>query len=731
MSFLNWILLGGIAAFTAPLIIHLLNRTRFKVVEWGAMHLLDAALQVNSQRIQWQSLLLLLLRCLIPVLLALGLARPVFTSLRSTGGDGDKSLVILIDNSISMQAETSGTTRFQHAIQQAQTLIKRQAPSTELSVWTIGGQPVDVLNGTTFDHARVSNKLESLPCGAGSIPVQSSLAAALKQVGTMQNASREIIVISDFQSHEWLAFGEGERAAVKQQLAAEKIPVQLTLLPVREATAKTNLSVTVEPLEQPLVVIDQVFRISAKVHNHGDLPAENVSIVLQVAGTEVASRRLTVPPNATTQAVFDCQIEAPGTHVVKVNIDDTAGLAGDNTSNQIVNVRTPLRVLLVDNQANLPELQRASGYLSLSLSPFQLGDAGKNYMLTRVINPNQLSKSELADHDVVVIGDAPRLSDQIAGEILAFVRQGGGLLLFSNGSIDKNWYNGRWGTASKTPLLPADYSPDAKPPLAITHISSEHSSHAALGFIRQLDSEDFSSVEVRAAVGLNLKSSGAAEPESHVLLKLDSGEALLVAKSYGAGNVLQFAISADTSDSNLPLRPVYVPLMQSLVQWLAIGVDSVRNATTGQTLAIKSSVRPMDETRTPAVQIATITLPDQSQVEQTLDIKGQLSFSETAFPGVYSVAIDLDPSNTKLGSIEHFAVNASSDESEPQFLTSQKLSELATATGASVAADAQELLTMQSLRANGREAWRWFLIVLVALLFVELWWQQRIARGPL
>lgn len=738
MSFLNWILLGGVAAFSAPLIIHLLNRTRFKVVEWGAMHLLDAALQVNSQRIQWQSLLLLLMRCLIPILLALGLARPVLTSWQAAGGAGDKSLVLLIDNSISMQAiGASGTTRFQQAILQAQAIIKQQAPSAELSLWSLGGQPVDILKGTTFDHARVANKLETLAGGAGSMDVQSSLATAIKQASAMQNASREVIILSDFQDHEWKTFSESERAAIKQQLAAEKIPIQLTYLPVREPIAKVNLSVTLEPLEQPLVVVDQIFRVSAQVRNHGDQPAESVSIVLQVAGTEVASRKIAIPPNGTTQAVFDCQIESPGMHVINITLEDEKGLPGDNTRHLVVQVRTPIKVLLVDKQASAPELQRSTGYLSLSLSPFQASDAGgKNNMLTRVIHPDQLTGSEIADHDVVVIGDASRLNDKTADDVAAFVRGGGGLLIFSANGIDKNWYNARWGAASKTPLLPADYLLEAKPLAKVAHISDELATHASLAFFKQLGIDDLPSVEVKNVLGLKLSpNSDSAELASQVLLKLDSAEPLLVApllvaKRFGAGNVLQFATAADTSDTNLPLRPIYVPLMQGLVQWLALGTDTVRNATTGQALTIKMPVLTEDKKAKVTEDAVLVTLPDRSQAEEKLDQAGQLIFNQTVFPGVYSVSWK-DPVDPKAMHVENYALNAPAEESELQFLTQPQLSELASATGASVAADVQELITMQSLRANGREVWRWFLLALVALLFVELWWQQRIARGPL
>ena len=77
MSFLNALLLGGMAAFSLPLIIHILNKRRYKNVQWGAMHLLAPVLRKNKQRIRIEQWLLLLLRIAIPVILALCLARPV------------------------------------------------------------------------------------------------------------------------------------------------------------------------------------------------------------------------------------------------------------------------------------------------------------------------------------------------------------------------------------------------------------------------------------------------------------------------------------------------------------------------------------------------------------------------------------------------------------------------------------------------------------------------------
>ena len=75
MTFLNGILAFGAIAALVPLLIHLFNRSRFKVVAWGAIHLLESVLRKNRRQIQLEQIILLIIRCIIPILLALALAR--------------------------------------------------------------------------------------------------------------------------------------------------------------------------------------------------------------------------------------------------------------------------------------------------------------------------------------------------------------------------------------------------------------------------------------------------------------------------------------------------------------------------------------------------------------------------------------------------------------------------------------------------------------------------------
>src|SRR5262245_50389854 len=74
--FESWLSAAAVAgsAVSIPVIIHLLNRRRFRVVEWAAMRFLLAAQRKNARRMRLEQILLLVVRCLIVLLLVLAMA---------------------------------------------------------------------------------------------------------------------------------------------------------------------------------------------------------------------------------------------------------------------------------------------------------------------------------------------------------------------------------------------------------------------------------------------------------------------------------------------------------------------------------------------------------------------------------------------------------------------------------------------------------------------------------
>ena len=76
MSFIQPFLLAALPLISLPIIIHLINRLRFKRVKWAAMEFLLKSRQKNRRRVLLEQLLLLFLRiCAVAAIAALIAAR--------------------------------------------------------------------------------------------------------------------------------------------------------------------------------------------------------------------------------------------------------------------------------------------------------------------------------------------------------------------------------------------------------------------------------------------------------------------------------------------------------------------------------------------------------------------------------------------------------------------------------------------------------------------------------
>ena len=83
MSFISGTFLTALVAALGPTIIHLLNRRRFRTIEWAAMDFLESAVRRSKRAVELRDLLLLFLRTLTVALFVLALAQPFWS-----GGNG-------------------------------------------------------------------------------------------------------------------------------------------------------------------------------------------------------------------------------------------------------------------------------------------------------------------------------------------------------------------------------------------------------------------------------------------------------------------------------------------------------------------------------------------------------------------------------------------------------------------------------------------------------------------
>ena len=190
-----------------PLIIHLLNRRRFRRVEWAPMHYLKLTIQRNRKRIQLEQLLLLLLRIALPVLLFFFLARPIVnpTGLEQWLGTGGRSSqVVLIDDSVSMGYTAGDASAFQRALQSAAGLLASIRPQDHCTVVTTSSPRAPVI------HDVEGSRRDELAAAVASVPLTATHAAwpaVLEGVDEVLKSctypTKQLTIVTDLRKSGW------------------------------------------------------------------------------------------------------------------------------------------------------------------------------------------------------------------------------------------------------------------------------------------------------------------------------------------------------------------------------------------------------------------------------------------------------------------------------------------------------------------------------------------------
>src|SRR4051812_38799586 len=104
MVYLQPWMLWALPAVLLPIIIHLLNRLRYKTVPWAAMLFLLKANRAATRRAKIRQYLLLAARCLIVLFLIWAMSRPLVGGwIGAAAGGAPGAVLILLDRSASME----------------------------------------------------------------------------------------------------------------------------------------------------------------------------------------------------------------------------------------------------------------------------------------------------------------------------------------------------------------------------------------------------------------------------------------------------------------------------------------------------------------------------------------------------------------------------------------------------------------------------------------------------
>ncbi|MSR54159.1 MAG: VWA domain-containing protein [Gemmataceae bacterium] len=635
--FMNWLPLFGVLFMTplaaaavvggaaaVPIIIHLLNRKRYIVINWAAMRFLIAAQKKNIRRLKLEQWLLLATRTLLVMLLALAMAavmpwfEPVWQRLfpgasLSVPASGRTHRIIVIDASFTMATKRGDDrTRFEAAKIQAREVLDQSAPGDGYSLILLGSPVQVIVPGPVNDRDKMAREIDELKLPHGSADVAGALHAAgeiaAKSRDDNKYSRRDVYVIGDLRRSTWpmpAAVAKSTDAPTGGGGVAEtwaRLFESARVVAIDVAGKDVdNLAVTSLSISDTLPLVQMDLAISAVIHNHGRTAREDVPVTLLVgkageryAPVEIAQRLVTVPADSAVNVNFALEkqnrFRGAGQYIVQVRVGEDA-LRLDDSRWLALTVRDTIPVMVVNGKPSADPLDRASGFLAKALNPFPEGERSPESPAdVRVLNPREFQDSGLGDLfrkgapiEVVFLCDLPTIGSNEAGRLEAHLKRGGSVVIGLGPNASKNidtynrvLYNDGKGLLPG-PLvgvrraengqhfsLAADEEAFKHPPLRAFRSESERSSFATPYFGRYIQ--------------LDIPANGPARRLFSFLPsnrngKVDRLDPAVIEWPRHRGRVIVFASSLNADWNEWPRTLSFAPFIQELLRFSVAGAS--------------------------------------------------------------------------------------------------------------------------------------------------------------
>jgi Mg-chelatase subunit ChlD len=544
MAFLNPLFLLGALAAGIPVLVHLVRRTRAAKLQFASLMFLRRIEQKTIRQRKLRNLLLLAMRCAALVLLALAFSRPYFTSANSSAASSNHtSSVILIDASYSMRYGDV----FDRARQAARKVINDSAADAELAIVTFASG-YDIVMPLKASRAEANTLVDQMQAGLGSTDYLQAIQAAVALLKDAAGHERRIYLISDFQDAGW-----------NRSTTPVKLPPDIKLIPV-DVSESNPKNIAVSDVKADPVVYAQKYagKVVARVGNFSTEALDDATIELKLNDLTVERRPLKLDAGA-SQAIEFTGFNVPeGSNRATVEVTgDTFPL--DNKFFFTIRRDNQTRVLVIDTAVRG---RSESFFVQQSLMAGENNQHGLTVKTPGTVNPTDLDL-----YRVVIVNDATGINEALASALKQFAERGGGLILAAGKHTDDDDFNRVFGELSPAHL---DETVRSRGYALMSQVKTDHPIFSAFSGSGRLTST-------------RVYAYHRATPRDGTLTlaALDDASPIVVEGSAGRGKVLLVTTTLDTAWNDLPLTPMFLPLVRQMLEYLD-GRDKASKCMVGQ-----------------------------------------------------------------------------------------------------------------------------------------------------
>jgi hypothetical protein len=540
LAFLVPTFLVALGALVVPVLVHLRHRERREPVRFPSLMFLRRIPFREVRRQQIHHWPLFLLRVLALGLLVAAFARPFLPTaggLGSPAGAVGREVVVLLDRSASMGYGD----RWERARAAAREAVRELGRDDRGSLILFDAAPA-IVAGPTGDQALLRAAVDQAQPGTSSTRYAAALRLARDLLAASELPRRELVVISDFQRSGW----RGE--------AVEPLPEGTAFRAVNVSSASApNLAVVDADLVQSERDGRPVVTVTARLAAFHLAEPREARVALRVDGRTVQSRdvRLDVGSASVT---FDPVplLDTPQRGTITLTGGDS--LPADDEYRFVAARERVVRVVLVSGSRGT-FVRRA---LEISRRP-----------RVEVLARDAIRAGDLAGADVLVLDESDVPGGEVGRRVADYVRSGGGMILVL-------------GASSAVPELLGS--------VRNTGVRDRLDTPGTIGATRREHPifAPFREAGVDISGARVYRYHRIAGDSLEVLATYDDGAPALAEFGLGRGRVLVWTSALDNRWSDVPLQPLFLPLVHQMVLYAAGYVEQPASYRVDQVAAVGS-----------------------------------------------------------------------------------------------------------------------------------------------